>query len=204
MTTVSNNINELTLLYNIQETSPVSNVVLSYAQKTYDIDLNSRIINGPSTLSVYSDHKSTTIYFKIDRYFDYMDLVNTTCVIEYIVPEDSTRVPYIYIVPFYDITTYADENKIIFPWSISNSVTSKKGKIEYAIRFYKIDRENNEPKIIYNLNTLPASSIILPGLNINEETMHQVYDDNLTPSQFDDLIDQFQNSQTYWRILDGD
>jgi hypothetical protein len=69
-------------------TNAPSNVFLPYAHNIYDIDLNTRTIRGPSVLSVQRDHKSEIIYFKVDRYFDYMDLSNTVCIIEYIVPGD--------------------------------------------------------------------------------------------------------------------
>ena len=77
---------ELEQLYDIQSKDAPSNVILPYADKIYDIDLNTRIIHGPELLGAQRDHKSEIIYFKINRYFDYMDLANTICVIEYILP----------------------------------------------------------------------------------------------------------------------
>jgi hypothetical protein len=91
-------------LYDIQFKTPPSNVCLSNANSnnTYNIDLVSRTIDAPQYLSVKKDHRSTVVYFKVDRYHDAIDLSNTICVIEYIVPNSETRVPYIYVVPFFD------------------------------------------------------------------------------------------------------
>jgi hypothetical protein len=109
----------------IQFKYPPSNVCLPGANETntYDIDLNTRIINSPAHISVEKDHKSTVIYFRVDRYFEYMDLANTMCVIEYLVPGDTSKVPYIYIVPFFDTVAEMGKKKMIFPWVVGNPVT---------------------------------------------------------------------------------
>jgi hypothetical protein len=101
--------------------------------------LNARTIHGPEFISVQRDHKSHVIYFKVDRYYDYMDLANTICIVEYIVPGDTSRVPHIYIVPFFDTAKFIQEGKMIFPWNVGGAATMAEGTIEYAIRFYKID-----------------------------------------------------------------
>jgi hypothetical protein len=71
----------LSQLYIIQNQNPPSYVLFSNIKEVYDIDLKTRTITPPSLLSVSKDHKAETIYFSIDRYHDYMDLSNTTCVI---------------------------------------------------------------------------------------------------------------------------
>ena len=49
----------------------------------FEIDANSRKINVDATpfkangLSVQGDHLAETVFFKIDRYYDTMDLMNT-------------------------------------------------------------------------------------------------------------------------------
>ena len=71
----------LSNLYAIQSLNPPSYVLFPDKKKTYNIDLATRTIDAPAHLSVSKDHESETIYFKIDRFHDYMDLTNTTCVI---------------------------------------------------------------------------------------------------------------------------
>ncbi len=186
-------------LHEIQSTKAPSNVFLPYAHNIYDIDLNTRTIKGPEFLSVRRDHRAEVIYFKIDRFFDYMDLANTICVIEYILPEDTTRIPHLYIVPFYDVSTYLKEGKMIFPWAVGGAATSKKGELEYAIRFYRIEGEGENKKLSYNLNTLPTSSLVLPSMEVDEEAMRVEYDIDL--DTYHDLISQLQENKTYWSIL---
>ena len=190
------NITTLEQLYKIQRERFPSNVFLPYAHNIYDVDLNTRTIYGPDIISVQQDHNAEIIYFKVDRFIDFMDLSNTVCVIEYIVPGDTKRIPYLYIVPFYDTNKFAKENKMIFPWSISGTATAKNGKIEYAIRFFKIDEQGS--KLIYNLNTSPTISNILSNISTNE-LKNTEYD--IPVEAYESLIQQVQNNKTYWQIL---
>ena len=70
-----------------------------------------------------------------------MDLANTICVIEYILPGDKSKVPYIYVVPFYDTSKFIQEGKMIIPWALGGAATSKNGLLEYAIRFYRVSKD---------------------------------------------------------------
>ena len=70
-------------LHQIQSQNPPSIALLSNAEVIYDVDLSTRKIDSPKFLSVARDHKSETIYFRVDRFFDYMDLTNTICVVQY-------------------------------------------------------------------------------------------------------------------------
>lgn len=192
-------INSLNQLYDIQARHAPSNVYLPFAHNIYEVDLNTRKIDGPAYLSVRRDHKAEVIYFKLDRYFDYMDLSNTVCIIQYLIPDEN--IPRIYIVPFFDTSTYFKDNKILIPWVVGGAVTSKAGKIEYSIRFYKIQRENdNDIKLVYNLSTLPTTSEILYSLEGDGEIMDVAYDVEIA-THWQDLIDQVKNSQTTWTIL---
>lgn len=198
-TIATEKVDTLEQLYELQKQNAPSNVFLPFAHNIYDIDLSTRKINGPEFISARRDHKSEIIYFKIDRYFDYMDLSNTICVIEYIVPGDTKRVPHIYIVPFYDTSKFISEGKMIFPWSVGGAATSKEGTIEYAIRFYRIDGEGENRKLVYNLNTLPAKSKILPSIEGDGEILKAEYDIPAEP--YEELIHQVVNNRTYWTIL---
>ena len=40
-------------------------IIMPTSQKLYEVDLSSRIISGPETLSVQSDHYAETVYFII-------------------------------------------------------------------------------------------------------------------------------------------
>lgn len=205
LTNIANDkIQTLSQLYEIQAKNAPSNVFLPYAHNTYDVDLNTRQIYGPAHLSVRRDHKAEVIYFKVDRYFDYMDLTNTICIIQYKIPDET--IPRVYIVPFFDTTTCAKDNKILLPWVVGGAVTSKAGKVEYSIRFYRIEKESNEDiHLIYNLSTSPTSSEIIDSLEGDGEIMNAVYDtqieEYLQGARWEDLIAQIMNIATTWTKL---
>ena len=186
-------------LYDLQARYAPSNVYLPLVENTYDVDLKTRTIYGPEFISAQRDHKAEVIYFKVDRYFDYMDLSNTVCVIEYIVPKDPERIPHIYVVPFYDTTRYMDENKMIFPWSVGGAATLNSGTIEYAIRFFRVQGDGKNAELVYNLNTLPAKSKVLTSLEADNEIMKAEYD--IPVEAYEELIYQMKNNKTYWTIL---
>ena len=129
-----------------------------------------------------------------------MDLTNTTCVVQYIVPGDEERIPHYYVVPFFDTTTCANENKIIFPWSVGGSATLTDGNIEYAVRFFRVTGEREHAILAYNLNTLPTSSKILPSIEADHEVMQVAYDTPIAPL-YEELLDQLRNNKTYWTIV---
>lgn len=207
-------------LLELQNKYPPTIAYLPHADEIYDINLNTRQINAPEFLSIQKDHKSKVIYFRVNRYYDHMDLSNTICVIQYITPGDESRVPYTYVVPFFDVMsdfnlediteTSRDENYIsgshnptmIFPWCIGAAATQTSGTLEYAIRFYKIKQETDgELRLVYNLNTLPAKSEILYGMEADDEAMKLEYD-QITDDKYLNLIQQFQNSKTYWQVIE--
>ena len=160
----------LAKLYQIQDNNlPTIALLLPSDEAIYNIDLNSRTIEAPEFLSAETDHFAETIYFKVDRYFDNMDLTKTICIIQY---ENDNAVNtdcdpaggFAYLVPFYDITHFEEENKILIPWAIGGPATAAAGNVTFAMRFYKFNAEGTS--LIYNLNTLPATSKILHGMNV--------------------------------------
>lgn len=168
-------------LTHIQLNNQPTIAVLPSSDKIYDIDLKTRQIETPKYLSVEHDHKSETIYFKVDRFFDYMDLSQTVCIVQYITADNKAR---IYAVPFYDITTFAHEDKMIIPWCIDGGATAVAGTVKYSLRFYKVNEA--EQQFVYNLNTQPTSSKVLYGMEVQE--MNEDYD--LSPSVYDEVIAQ--------------
>ena len=149
------------LLYRIQdENKPSLAVLLPSNEKIYEIDMNSRKIEAPKYLSVELDHRAETIYFKVGRYYDNIDLANMTCVIQYINAKGEGRV---YPVPFYDVETYADENMMLFPWCIDGEATKASGNVTYSVRFYDIDESATYMR--YNTSTLPSKSEVLHGIS---------------------------------------
>ena len=137
-------------------------IILPTSQKLYEVDLSTRTISGPETLSVQSDHYAETVYFLVDRFYDHMDLSQTNCVIQYVINGES----YVYAVPFCDITTY--EGKMVIPWSISLSATKNSGNIKYFMKFYLLEKESNN-----STNKVGNNNVILT--NKNKEEIRTLY-----------------------------
>lgn len=176
-------------LFELQSNHAPILALLPTAEKIYDIDLDTRKIISPEYLSVARDHQSETIYFKIDRYFDYMDLATTTCIVRYKNAAGQAR---IYTVPFYDTVTFAADDKMIFPWCIDGEATAVAGPVQYSICFYKIaGTELNELRYTYNLNTLPAESKVMYGLDVESIDTDGKYD--IEESAFLSLTQEVEN-----------
>ena len=189
----------LDTLFDIQENNPPKLAEMFFANTYHDIDLKTRKIDSPEYLSILKDHKAENIYFRIDRFCDYMDLSTTTCIISYKNKEESG----IYVVPYYDIVSFRGDinegtvDKLVFPWCIDGKASAVSGNIEYAIRFYKVDETGK--KLVYNLNTLPAISKIMYGLDVEDQAFEGGYD--MAASAYEDLLSRIQELQkrdTYW------
>lgn len=186
-------------LYKLQQDRnlPSLAVLLPSAENIYEIDLNSRKITPPEFLSNYTDHASEVIYFKCDRFFDYMDLSNCAVVIQYVNAKKESR---LYPVPFVDVATCSLENKMLIPWCVDGNVTSQAGDVTFSIRFYKIDE--NGTYLRYSLSTLPAKSKVLETLNVVEADGEPF---EFAPSQYEQLnakIDAVANHvDLEWTVL---
>lgn len=188
-------------LFEISSQNPPTLAELPNAtKKMYEVNLETRQIQSPDFLSVTQDHRAEIVYFVLDRYFDYMDLSNTTCIISYVAPDKST---YVYIVPYYDIYTYRAYNKMIIPWEIDGSATQYKGILQYSICFYKISGEGQSAKLAYKLNTLPAQSEILEGLNVDPLNKDIIDFETQAYEQIMQHISELKRNQgIYWEIVE--
>lgn len=133
--------------------------ILPIDEPTFNIDLNTRSIQFPKGNYVYAvvgDDLAETIYFKTDRYFDNVDLNDMTIAI--IVNTGEKK----YLIPtnVRDITS--DPGKIIFGWPISKEITENSTTLEFAVRFYTL---NEQQELAYNLSTQTNKLIVKPGLN---------------------------------------
>ena len=173
-------------LHIIQNANPPTYAALPTANNIYNIDIKTREISAPLFLAVEKDNISETIYFIVDRYADYMDLSTTNCVITYTNALGITRV---YIVPFYDIYSYASENKMIIPWNLDAGVAEAAGTVEFALQFFKVveqfnyEKQEKEKIISYSLNTQVAQSKVLSGIQIQD--IGETY--KLSPTEFEQV-----------------
>ena len=180
-------------LYRIQQDHnlPSLAILLPSTENIYELDLNSRKIEAPEFLGTDTEHAAEVIYFKCDRFFDYMDLASCAIIIQYRVdtgeldPKTRKRIyKYgIYAVPFVDVATCSLENKMLIPWCVDGNVTAQAGEVTFSIRFYKIDIDGEY--VTYNLSTLPVKTKVLEGLNVIEGNPEPF---ELAPSQYEYLV----------------
>lgn len=176
---------------------PLNYAVIFTDTQIYDINLNTRVIDAPEFLSMERDHHAETIYFRVDRFVDHIDLSTKTCIVRYVNAKGDA---YLYIVPFYDVTTDADEGKMLFPWCLSGAATVAPGPVKFSIQFYDTDSNGN---ITYSLNTKVAQGRVLYGMNLDQELAE---DYKLTASAEQQLLDKISkltaNNAVYWDKLD--
>ena len=192
----------LDLLYKIQdENKPSLAILLPGDERIYNVDLATRTIEAPEYLSVETDHRSEVVYFKCPRYYDAVDLSNTVCVVQYINANKEGRV---YAVPYYDIDTFSDTNEMLIPWEVDGEATVAAGNVQYALRFYMLDSRITDKRLVYNLNTLTASSKVLHGIDIDPEELQSSNDKEYIVTYLDEILAisrKIANKDVYWVVL---
>ena len=128
----------------------------------YEIDLNQRKINVPEFLSVEEDHNAEIIWFKTDRFYDNIDLYESTCWIQYI---NANNEEYFYAAPIIIGAQEFGNEQILIPWAISKEVAKATGVISFSFQFFKLSEDKN--RFLYVLNTQVAKSKILAGLRVD-------------------------------------
>lgn len=147
------------------------------------IDANKRTIDTTlftKCVNVQSDQIAETVVFSIDRYYDYMDLKNTSIWVQWTAPgvdgklrEGATEISLI------DVET--EPGKVRFGWPLDADITKVPGKVQFSVRFFiKKDVEvpnkdggvDIEERVVYSFNTLPATLTIQTALQptLNEAT----------------------------------
>lgn len=133
-------------------------------ENMFEIDADTRTIHKPTGTNVYAvkgDHVAEVIYFKIDRYFDIVDLGNpnikvliqVTCV-----DENQETKNYLFNCTERDLDSEPD--KVIFGWPLDSKITKNAGNITFSVRFYSIGAG-----LEYSLGTQPATLTIVSGLD---------------------------------------
>lgn len=159
---------------NIQEIAQIDKKFLRLPldEPMLEINANTRKINIDATdfkangISVQGDHLAETVFFKIDRYFDFMDLMNTDIYINWKIGSESGRdkcfIKSDSIIP----------GCIVFGWSISNYITGKSGSLSFAVELEVMHDDGQK----YSLNTLPATAAIKDGLVLINPEVYDMSD----------------------------
>lgn len=184
---------------------PILSVILPSDERTFDVDLDKREISVPTFLSVSKDHRAETIYFLVDRYYEYKDLSQTSCVVEFI---NAAGEGGYYVVPFYDISSYPrflaeddiwHEAKMLVPWCIEGNVTKTAGPVQFALRFYELDDANEN--FVYNLRTKVATAQVLNGMD--ESKLDESVDMDLLANILEQFNSKIENPIIYWTDLNN-
>lgn len=144
-------------------------------EEPFKIDTNTRIITIPKNftthgLGVQGDHLAEVVFFQVDRFFDAVDLASCNPAYQ------GADAPYHGGIRIqwrnssdHDIYGASDavmvdatEDKILFGWPIHDAMTEKAGKIEFGVRFYQYNEEN---EIIFSLSTATATCDIKAALD---------------------------------------
>lgn len=202
----------LDLLYRVQDPNRQDKIIkLPADEPIYEVDLDTRKIGAPKFLSVEYDHNAETIYFEVDRFYDNIDLSTMFCVIQYQnANPDKSRGGYIYPVPYFDIITRAEDNKMLFQWAIEGPATAYSGKVTFSIKFYKIssvtidsaDGHSTELKVYdYVLNTQPSTSEVLHGLDIMATSENYYFEATEVEKIYQEIEKVRRTNDLYWTVL---
>ena len=154
--------------------------MLPLDEEHFTIDANSRMITVPESfrkngIAVQGDETAEVVYFKIDRYFDFMDLNNAYIVIQWhidgIDPKNNN-------VPISlsnsslewvrDIES--EPNKLIFGWALDSEITKYPGTLKFSVRFIGLNEDLNDEdygKVEYSFSTLEATAVINKALDLD-------------------------------------
>lgn len=153
--------------------------ILPATEETFNIDANTRIISIPSNFAKYGvavkgDEIAEILYFSIDRYFDAMDMADMDILVQWKHENDEDHVAYLSAT--YKKSLTLQPGKVVFGWPITSEITDRVGNINFSIRFYR--RDPDEDILLYSFSTLTATIKIQPGLDfeINSGSLQLITD----------------------------
>ena len=125
----------------------------------FEINANTRGITVPGELSqvaVKGDKLAEILFFRIDRYYDAVDLNTRHIYIEWELPDGTKGISRDFL-----RDTQSEKDKIIFGWLIDDVLTSQIGAIRFAVRFVewtkREDQAAADEKLLYSFSSLPAT-----------------------------------------------
>ena len=135
------------------------------SEALFKIDANTRKVTIPKPFDacsgIQTDNMCEIIVFTIDRYFDYQDLSDLNICVQWIRPGGTSDDEGISHIRMIDLETYPGQLR--FGWPLTSEITKYPGKVKFAVRFYRKDKQGNYQ---YILNTEEALLTIKSGLNI--------------------------------------
>lgn len=155
----------------------------------FEINANTRGITVPGELSqvgVVGDKLAEILFFKIDRYYDAVDLDTRHIYIEWELPDGTRGISRDFL-----RDTQSEKDKIIFGWLIDDVLTAQIGTIRFAVRFVEWTDRGDEAaanaQLLYSFSSLPATISISDTLHYtlfeDDEELQYNTDNNVTAIQ---------------------
>ena len=143
--------------------SPIKFLMLPLDEPAFEVDANSRTITVPTDfkkfgVSVQGDAMAETLFFRMDRFFDYMDLLETNAYIQWELPDGTQGAD---VIPYIDYESEHAIGKMILVWPLTKRVTEQYGTLTFSLRFFKKDANGN---VSYSWNSLPCAINIKQAL----------------------------------------
>lgn len=171
--------------------------ILPLDEEVFEIDANTRTITVPNSfknngISVQGDEVAEIVYFRINRFFDAMDLTLRDIYIEWkSAAKDENGKEITGVSVPWVIDAESDPGYIVFGWALSSKITQAAGTVTFAVRFYTFDKEKE--LLEYSLSTLQQTATIKPSLNFNLKDI--IMDGSLIDDPDTLISDRFKNSQ---------
>lgn len=156
-------------------------LALPLDEPVFNIDADTRRIDIPKAFAtngvgVQGDHGAETLYFRINRFFDAIDLGNTNILIQYELPDETDSTLQFGTCPavFKQLVSEPQEGDfVIFGWELENKITKNPGNVKFAIRFIKDGTDESTGKKIqtYSFSTLTTTIGINKALSLTDEQL---------------------------------
>lgn len=152
----------------------------------YNINLNTREVEAPEFLSILEDHNAEVIWFKVDRFFDDVDLFDSTCWIQY---KNALNEEYV-AVTIPRVIVESNHDVLYIPWPINSAVAKAAGNVTFSFQFFKLG-ENK--KVYFSIHTRPVTSKILHGLHVDlDKFLENEMDDSTINPQYSEFVEMYQ------------
>ena len=164
----------------------------------FEINANTRGITVPGELSqvgVVGDKLAEILFFKIDRYYDAVDLDTRHIYIEWELPDGTRGISRDFL-----RDTQSEKDKIIFGWLIDDVLTAQIGTIRFAVRFVEwTDREDEasaSAKLLYSFSSLPATISVSNTLHYTllEDDEELQYNTDMYETAISNMKAAFENA----------
>ena len=158
-------------------------LMLPLDEPYFEVDANKREIIVPAEfkkngISVQGDNIAESLIFKINRFFDYIDLAKMEVRVQWENANKENGVSDVYVVD-----ASKDVDYLFIMWPLTDEITKYPGTVKFSLRFYK----SNGGQLSYSFSTKIAAATI--------NSSHDFADDVVSgSSNIDNAVNAFSNS----------